>query len=115
MTDPLTPAVGYLRHYRSMTRDQLVQAEERLATLAGQQGFFLQKVFVEHLHTDPAAFDKLIKTVKRRKIPAVIVLAQAHLSAVGDSETKVQRLHRETHAHAVAASASPALTLADPR
>jgi hypothetical protein len=106
MTGHSTPAVGYLRQYRSMTCYQLAQAEEQLAVLAGRQGFVLRKVFVERLETDPAAFNALIKMVKRRRIPAVVVPTQAHLSAVGSGETKTQRLHRETGAHALAASGS---------
>jgi hypothetical protein len=102
----LTPAVGYLRRYRSMTSYQLAQAEEQLAAMAERQGFVLRKVFVEQLQTDPAAFDALIRMVKRRKIPTVIVPTQVHLSAVGSGETKTERLHRETGAHALAASGS---------
>jgi hypothetical protein len=98
--------VGYLRQYQSMTRYQLEQAEEQLAALAGQQGLVLRKVFVEQLATDPKAFDALVKMVKRRAIPVVIVLRQAHLSAVGRAETKAQRLHRQTSAHALAAHGS---------
>lgn len=102
-----TPAVGYLRHYQSMTRYHLAQTEEQIAALAGEQGLDLRKVFVERMATDPAAFDALIKMVKRRKITAVIVPTQAQLSAVGSSETKIERLHRETGAHAVTATGSP--------
>jgi hypothetical protein len=107
MPDHLTPAVGYLRQYRSMSRYQLECAEERLVTLAGRQGFVLRKVFVERPATDPAAFDALIKAVRRRRIPVVIVPTQAHLSAVGSDETKAQRLHLETRAYALAAGGSP--------
>ena len=107
MNGDLSPAVGYLRQYRSMTSHQLLQAEEQLKALAGRRGFFLCKVFVEQLHTDPAAFDALIRLVKRRRVPAVIVPNQAHLSAVGSGETKSHRLHRETRAHALTASGLP--------
>jgi hypothetical protein len=97
-------AVGYLRQYPSMTCYQLAQAEEQLAAFAGQHGFVLRKVFVEQLHTDPAAFNALVKMVQRRKIPTVIVPTQAHLSAVGSYQTKAQRLHRETSSYALAAN-----------
>jgi hypothetical protein len=90
-----------------MTRSQLAQTEEQIAALAGEHGLVLRKVFVERMATDPTAFDALIKMVKRSKITAVIVLTQAQLSAVGGSETKVERLHRETGAHAVTATGSP--------
>jgi hypothetical protein len=85
-----------------MTQNQLVQAEAQLAEIARQQGFVLGEVFVEQRRTDPAAFDALIETVNLRKISAVIVPTQAHLSAIGGGETKAQRLHRETQAHALA-------------
>jgi hypothetical protein len=107
VTGQLAPAAGYLRQYRSMTRYQLAQAEKQLAAFAGQQGFLLSKVFVEQLHTDPAAFEALIRSVRRRKIAVVIVPTTAHLSAVGCGETKLQRLHRETGAQALAATGSP--------
>ena len=107
MTGQPAPAVGYLRQYRSMTRYHLAAAQEQLTAYAGQQGFLLRKVFVEQLDTDPAAFDALIKSVKRRKITLVIVPTTAHLSAVGDGETKLQRLQRETGARALAATGPP--------
>ncbi|GAA3136919.1 signal recognition particle GTPase [Kribbella aluminosa] len=107
MTGSQLAAVGYLRQYRSMTRYQLSAAQEQLAAYAGQEGFLLRKVFVEQLDSDPAAFDALIKSVKRRKITVVIVPTTAHLSAVGDGETKLQRLQRETGARALAATGPP--------
>jgi hypothetical protein len=107
MTHQPRPAVGYLREYRSMTRHQLAAAKEQLSRLAGRQGLALREIFAEQPATDPAAFDALIKVVKRRKIPVVIVLTPTHLSAVGSNETKAQWLHRETDAHAVAAHGSP--------
>jgi hypothetical protein len=103
--DP-TLAVGYLRQYRSMTCDQLARAHEQLAAFADREGVVLCKVFVEHLRTDPAAFDALIRSVKRRGIAAVIVPTEAHLSAVGSDQTKLERLHRETSARAMAADGS---------
>ncbi|WP_405060875.1 hypothetical protein OG474_04340 [Kribbella sp. NBC_01505] len=107
MTDSpvqFTPAVGYLRRYPSMTCAQFDQAAEQLAVFAGRRGFVLRKVFVEQLATDPVAFDALVRMVKRREIPAVLVLTQAHLSAVGGGETKSRRLERETGARALTAS-----------
>ncbi|TDW18906.1 recombinase family protein [Kribbella kalugense] len=99
-------AVGYLRHHRSMTCHQLARAEDQLAALADQQGARLCKVFVEHLRTDPVAFDALIRLVKRRNIPVVIVTTESHLSAVGNDESKLERLHRETGAHVLTADRS---------
>ncbi|TDW18098.1 hypothetical protein [Kribbella kalugense] len=104
--DHRTLAVGYLRQYPSMTHSQLVQAEAHIAGLAAQHRLDLRKVFVEHLGTDPAAFDALIKRVKRHRIPVVLVLTQVHLSAVGGDETKEERLRRETGAHVLAANRS---------
>ena len=88
-----TLAVGYLRQYRSTTCYQLTEAERR-------------EVFVEQMHSDPAAFDALIRWVRRRQIPVVLVATPAHLSAVGDNETKLERLQRETGAYVVAADRS---------
>jgi len=104
--DHRTLAVGYLRQYQSMTHSQLVQAEAQIAGLAAQHGLHLRKLFVEHLATDPSAFDALLKRVKRHRIPVVLVLTHAHLSAVGGEEIKEQRLRRETGAHVLAARGS---------
>jgi hypothetical protein len=90
-----------------MTRHQFAAAEEQLTRLAGRQGLAMREIFAEQPATDPAAFDALIKVVRRRKIPVVIVLTQTHLSAVGSAETKAQRLHRETDAHALVAYEAP--------
>ncbi|MFI5735549.1 hypothetical protein ACIA49_35895 [Kribbella sp. NPDC051587] len=100
----ITPAVGYLRRYPSMTWVELDQAVVRLAIFARRQGLFLSEVFVEQLATDPVAFDALVQVVKRRDIPVVVVPTDAHLSAVGRGETKGQRLERETGACALIAA-----------
>ncbi|MFF1822513.1 hypothetical protein ACFVWG_34745 [Kribbella sp. NPDC058245] len=110
MTDSpaqLTPAVGYLRQYPSMTRVELDQAAVQLAVFARRRGFVLRKVFVEQLATDPAAFDALVHMVKQREIPVIVVPTDAHLSAVGGGETKARRLERETGAYALTVGASP--------
>ncbi|MFG1819204.1 hypothetical protein ACGFIF_35960 [Kribbella sp. NPDC049174] len=99
-------AVGYLRHYRSMTCHQLTRAENQLAAFAEREGVHLCKVFVEQFRTDPAAFDALIRSVRRRRIAVVIVPSEAHLSAVGGGRTKLERLHHETSARALAADGS---------
>ncbi|MET7283276.1 hypothetical protein ABZS29_33925 [Kribbella sp. NPDC005582] len=101
MTTSGTLAVGYLRQYPAMTHCELARAKAQIAAAAQECGFVLRHVFVEEMATDPAAFDALIKVARRRKVAAVIVLAHVHLSAVGDGETKLQRLHRETGAHAL--------------
>lgn len=101
-----TLAVGYLRQYRSTTCYQLTEAEDRLAALADEKGAHLCKVFVEQMHSDPAAFDALIRWVRRRQIPVVLVATPAHLGAVGGNETKLERLQRETGAYVVAADRS---------
>jgi hypothetical protein len=106
LSGSLAPAVGYLREYRSMTCRQLAEAKEQLAAFAGQHGFHLRRVFVEQLHSDPAAFEALIKLVKRRRIPAVLVPNPAHLSAVGGGDTKAQQLRRQTGAHILVAHGS---------
>jgi hypothetical protein len=89
-----------------MTCYQLAQAEDELAAFAEQEGALLGKVFVENLRTDPAAFDALIRSVKRRGISVVLVPTETHLSAVGGDQTKLERLHRETSARALAADGS---------
>jgi hypothetical protein len=106
MTGQKPLAVGYLRQYLSMTCDQLTQARNRLEAFAEQEGFQLDKVFVEQFHSDPAAFDALIRSVRRRRIAVVIVPSEAHLSAVGGSRTKLERLHRETRSRALVADGS---------
>jgi len=106
MAGQRTFAVGYLRLYRSMTCYQLTQAQNQLAAVAEREGVHLCKVFVEQFRTDPAAFDALIRSVKRRRIALVIVPSEAHLSAVGGGRTKLERLRRETAASAVAADGS---------
>ncbi|MGW6279087.1 hypothetical protein [Kribbella sp. NPDC055071] len=106
MNSRLAPVVGYLREYRSMTRHQLAQAEEQLSACAEKEGFVLRKVFVERLHTDPAAFDALIRSVQRQKIAAVVVPNEAHLSSVGRDESKLERLYRQTDARAIAVDGS---------
>ncbi|MFI7060003.1 hypothetical protein ACIBL3_03390 [Kribbella sp. NPDC050124] len=103
MTGPKPLAVGYLRQYRSMTCDQLIRAKGRLAEVAELEGLYLCKVFVERFGTDPAAFDALIRSVRRRGVGVVIVPTEAHLSAVGSGVTKLERLHRETTVRVVSA------------
>ncbi|MFC9691980.1 hypothetical protein ACFTSF_25745 [Kribbella sp. NPDC056951] len=102
----LTSAVGYLRQYPSMTCAQLDQTAEQLALFAHLRGLVLREVFVEHLATDPAAFDALVKVVNRRDIAVIVVPTHAHLSAVGGGETKASRLKRETGAYALTAGGS---------
>ncbi len=106
MTTAGALAVGYVRKYPAMTQGELARAKAQIAAAATQRGFVLRQVFVEEMATDPAAFDALIKVARRRKAAAVIVLAQVHLSAVGGGETKLQRLHRETGAHALVVGGS---------
>jgi hypothetical protein len=106
MTSQQVLGVGYLRQYRSMTCYQLAQARGNLAAFAQQHGIRLGKVYVEHFRSDPAAFDALIRSVRRRRIAVVIVPSEAHLSAVGGGQTKLERLHRETGARALAADGS---------
>lgn len=103
MTSQHVLGVGYLRQYRSMTCYQLAQARGDLAAFAQQQGVRLSKMYVEQFRTDPAAFDALIRSVRGRRIAVVIVPSEAHLSAVGSGETKLERLHRETTARALVA------------
>lgn len=99
------PAVAYLRQYGSMTCRQFAKAKDQLAAVAEQHGFELRQVFVEELHSDPAAFEALIRLVKRRRIPVVVVPNQAHLSSVGGNETKEQKLRRETGSEVLLADA----------
>jgi hypothetical protein len=106
MTGQQVLGVGYLRQYRAMTCYQLAKARGELAAFAQQQGIHLSKVYVEQFRTDPAAFDTLIRSVRRRGIAVVIVPSEAHLSAVGGGETKLDRLHQETTAQALAADGS---------
>lgn len=98
-------AVGYLRQYGSMTCRQFGTAKEQLAALAERSGFELCQVFVEQLHTDPAAFEELLQVVKLRNVAAVLVPNRAHLSSVGGDETKIQRLQRETRSEVLVADA----------
>jgi hypothetical protein len=108
-------AVGYLRQYRSMTSHQLAEAEERLAELAQREGLRLGKIFVEQLSTDPAAFNALIRLVQRRRISVVIVGSSAHLSSVGQGQTKLERIHHETDARVLVIDRAPALRGANAR
>jgi O-acetylhomoserine/O-acetylserine sulfhydrylase-like pyridoxal-dependent enzyme len=107
VTDHTPLALGYLRQYLSMTGDDLGLVKKQMQAFAEHKGFILGMVFVEQLHTDPAAFDALVTAANLREITVVIVPTRAHLSAVGRSETKMQRLERESGARALVADWSP--------
>lgn len=101
---PLASAVGYLRQYGSMTCRQFANARAQLSAFAEQSGLELRHIFVEELHSDPTAFEELLQVVKRRNIRTVLVPNRAHLSSVGGSESKDQRLRRETGSEVLVAN-----------
>jgi hypothetical protein len=75
--------LGYVRAHLLMTAAELVQIKDQLVTFAQAEGFTLGKVYTEHAHTFPAAFEALVQAVRRDEVRAVVVPSLQHLGVLG--------------------------------
>ena len=82
--------LGYVRAHLLMTADELVHIKDQLKAFAEVEGYTLGKLFTEHAHTVPAAFQALVDTVRRDEARAVVVPSLHHFGVLGEPE-KVKR------------------------
>jgi len=66
-----------------MSDVEVVDAMERLAYFAVTEGFDLGTVFIEEVHTSPAAFEALIAAVDRYEVTAVVLPSMLHFAVLG--------------------------------
>jgi hypothetical protein len=83
-TDDEAPACpGYLRKHLLMTGAEVRDAKERLAYLAGVEGFKLDEVYIEEIETWPAAFERLVDAAASDELNAVLLPSMLHFAVLG--------------------------------
>lgn len=71
--------LGYIRVHLLMTPLELDAVCTRLAQFAEREGYTLNRIYAEQVHTVPAAFQALIDEVTRADIKTVVVPGMQHL------------------------------------
>lgn len=109
MRDHTRPLLlGYVQLHLLMTDDELADTKERLAHFAALEGFtLLHMVYVEQVHTAPAAFQALLEAANRYEVTAVVVPGMRHFAVLGAPASMKQHLERTTGARVLVAGLSP--------
>jgi hypothetical protein len=96
-------ALGYIRQHLLMTEYELDDAKERLAYFAETQGYALDTIYVEELHTWPAAFEQLVQDAAKDRIEIVILPSLLHFAVIGPPDNIKQHFEDATGARVIAA------------
>jgi hypothetical protein len=99
--------LGYVRLHLLMTDDELAHTKERLAHYAAVEGYTLGTVYVEQVHTAPAAFQALLEAANRYEVTAVVVPGMRHFAVLGAPSSMKQHVERTTGARVLVAGAPP--------